>query len=550
STMASKLVFFLLAVVVVVAGVHAQGRGGWQGDRQREHEGKGEGVFPPEGGRGGGGGGGRSWDYPPEERGGGGGGGSGGPGGRGRVPMDSRRYILSDSKRVVATDAGGMRVVKGVGGLFSQSPMHIGFITMEPNSMFIPQYLDSSVIFFVERGEVRIGTIYKDKLVEKDLKAGDIYRIQAGSVFYLVNTARGQRLRVITTIDTAESSDWHSFQTFFIGGGTSPTSVLAGFDTQTLATAFNVTYDVIDELLSTRQQGAIVYLNPDASEPQTEPSMWKRFLEQGTDERKTQMKRILNARQKPDKTEEKSTWSVTEFVNFIFGNKKGSSGDDLDSYNIYDRKADFRNDFGWSVEVDGDDYEPLKASDFGVYLVNLTAGSMMAPHINPTATEYGVVLSGTGNIQVVFPNGTSAMDAEVNEGDVFWIPRYFPFCQVASRMSPFVFFGFSTSARDNLPQFLVGQGSILQTMISPEFAAAFGLSEDRMGEIINMQHETTILPSTSASPGGGDAEIPEDESGDQPQSEDGKGSVLMNNVGSKLRMKKSGFAYNMAMGMD
>ncbi|URE41533.1 hypothetical protein MUK42_12715 [Musa troglodytarum] len=25
------------------------------------------------------------------------------------------------------------------------------------------------------------------------------------------------------------------------------------------------------------------------------------------------------------------------------------------------------------------------------------------------------------------------MDAEVSEGDVFWIPRYYPACQIASR---------------------------------------------------------------------------------------------------------------------
>jgi oxalate decarboxylase/phosphoglucose isomerase-like protein (cupin superfamily) len=86
---------------------------------------------------------------------------------------------------------------------------------------------------------------------------------------------------------------------------------------------------------------------------------------------------------------------------------------------------------------------------------------MMAPHINLTATEYGVVLSGTGTIQIVYPNGTLAMDAEVNEGDVFWIPRYLPFCQVASQTSPFVFFGFATSARNNRPQFLAGKDSLL-----------------------------------------------------------------------------------------
>ena len=48
-------------------------------------------------------------------------------------------------------------------------------------------------------------------------------------------------------------------------------------------------------------------------------------------------------------------------------------------------------------------------------------------------------------MKIVFPNGTSAMDAKVKEGDVFWVPRYFPFCQTASRSGPFEFFGFTTS---------------------------------------------------------------------------------------------------------
>nr|XP_043624415.1 vicilin-like seed storage protein At2g28490 [Erigeron canadensis] len=516
-------------------GYGGGGQGGWQGgDHPREHEGKGEGRFPPEGGRGRGGGGGRT-DYPPE-----GGRGTGEPGGRGRVPRDTRRYILSDMKSVVATDAGGMRVVKGVGGPHKESPMHIGFITMEPNSMFIPQYLDSSLILFVEQGEARIGSIFKDDFVEQDLKAGDIYRIQSGSVFYLVNRAQGQRLHIITSIDTAESNDWHSFQAYFIGGGTNPKSVLAGFDIQTIATAFNVSSDVVGELLSSRQQqGAIVYLSPE-DVPQKEPSTWKKFLDLGTNERKTQMKKLVHVPQKVE--EEKPAWSFGGIFNSVFGNKKDSSDKKLGSYNIYDRKADFRNDYGWSVEVNGDDYEPLKWSDFAVYLVNLTAGSMMAPHINPSAIEYGVVLSGTGNIQVVFPNGTLAMDAEVTEGDVFWIPRYFAFCQVASRTGPFVFFGFTTSAQYNYPQFLAGQGSVLQAMLSPELAAAFDLSESRMSEIINAQSQSTIFPSASASPGGGDEEIPEGEA---------EGSeLLMRKMGSKIRMKKSSFAYNMAMGMN
>ncbi|KAA8521202.1 hypothetical protein F0562_011863 [Nyssa sinensis] len=127
-------------------------------------------------------------------------------------------------------------------------------------------------------------------------------------------------------------------------------------------------------------------------------------------------------------------------------------------------------------------------------------GSMMAPHFNPTATEYGIVLRGTGTIQIVFPNGTSAMNVKVKEGDVFWVPRYFPFCQIASQNGPFEFFGFTTSTRKNRPQFLVGRNSILQSMMGPEFATAFGMSKQSLQSIIDAQHESVILPSSSVAP--------------------------------------------------
>jgi hypothetical protein len=125
---------------------------------------------------------------------------------------------------------------------------------------------------------------------------------------------------------------------------------------------------------------------------------------------------------------------------------------------------------------------------------------MMAPHVNPTATEYGIVLRGSGTIQVVYPNGTSAINAKITEGDVFWVPKYFPFCQIASRTGPFEFFGFTTSSRKNRPQFLVGASSILRTMLGPELAAAFGVDEERLREVVDAQQEAVILPSTWAAP--------------------------------------------------
>lgn len=119
---------------------------------------------------------------------------------------------------------------------------------------------------------------------------------------------------------------------------------------------------------------------------------------------------------------------------------------------------------------------------------------MMAPHVNPVATEYGIVLRGTGRIQIVHPNGTSAMNAKVRQGDVFWIPRYFAFCQIASNSGPFEFFGFTTSAHRNRPQFLVGANSLLHTLNGPELAASLGVSEERVKRVLDAQHESVILP--------------------------------------------------------
>ncbi|XP_057778379.1 vicilin-like seed storage protein At2g28490 [Salvia miltiorrhiza] len=401
-------------------------------------------------------------------------------GGTGRREGDEW-FLLQDAKSVVRTYAGSMKVVKG----FGRSPMHIGFITMEPKSLFVPQYLDSSLILFVRRGEARVGNIYKDELVERRLKVGDIYRIGAGSAFYLVNEAEGQRLHIVCSIDTSDSSLPHTFQSFYIGGGTYPKSVLSGFDRLTLSTALNVTEEEVNDMLTSQDEGPIVYLSNTTHSP------------------RSSMRRISQMRG------EESTWSFRKMMNSFLdwsdkkkGDKKwgGRTGKGPDAYNLYDRKPDFKNDYGWSIALDHKAYPPLRHNDIGVYLVNLTAGAMMAPHINPMAIEYGIVLRGSGTIQIVYPNGSLAMNAKVNEGDVFWIPRFFPFCQIASRTGPFEFFGFTTSARNNWPQFLVGANSLLHALRGPEFAASFGMSEAGLDGIIDAQRESAILPTATVAP--------------------------------------------------
>ncbi|XP_039115228.1 vicilin-like seed storage protein At2g28490 [Dioscorea cayenensis subsp. rotundata] len=412
----------------------------------------------------------------------------------GRSPM----FILNKFKKVVKSEGGEVKVVSGYKWKGDINPMHIGFITMKPNTLFIPQYLDANLILFVQTGEVKVGWIHKDAyLVEERMKMGDVNVIPAGSAFYFVNVGNDdEKLSIICSIDASGTSEWNSYQSFFIGGGRNPTSVIAGFGVITLRAAFNVTMNELSFLMK-KKSGPIIYMTNTTKEQHLLPSMIKLKL-------KLQQKQSDNGKEIHEDDDDDDyqykesykTWSWRKLVSSLISKKKRKGGrvHSPESLNLYNTEPGFCNDYGTSVSIDKHQYSPLKISGIGVYYVNLTAGSMMAPHFNPTATEYGVVLKGSGIIQVVFPNGTNAMTARVRAGDVFWVPRYFPFCQIASMDGSFEFFGFTTSARENRPQFLVGESSVLKSMMGPELAAAFGVAEEWLERVVEAQSQSVILP--------------------------------------------------------
>ncbi|QCE09311.1 RmlC-like jelly roll fold [Vigna unguiculata] len=164
------------------------------------------------------------------------------------------------------------------------------------------------------------------------------------------------------------------------------------------------------------------------------------------------------------------------------------------SYNLNKRKPDFENKYGWRVAVDGSQYHPLKSSGIGIYHEYLSAGSMMAPRVNPMATEYGIVVNGSGRVQVLFPNGSNAMDTNITKGDVFFIPSNFPYCEIAHKGESLELLGFTTSAQRNRPVVLVGARSVVRTMEGPELATSFGVSKEEIKHLVSAQHESVILP--------------------------------------------------------
>ncbi|KAI9402356.1 hypothetical protein POPTR_001G259208v4 [Populus trichocarpa] len=130
----------------------------------------------------------------------------------------------------------------------------------------------------------------------------------------------------------------------------------------------------------TRQQESPIVFLGDSRAPR--PSPWRKFLQLKEQDRLQHLKRMVKFQQPPNQEEEQMTWSWRNLLNSIFGQenkKKCENGKSPDSFNIYDRRPNFRNNYGWITAIDESDYQPLRHSGIGVCLVNLTAGSMMAP---------------------------------------------------------------------------------------------------------------------------------------------------------------------------
>ncbi|CAJ1956008.1 unnamed protein product [Sphenostylis stenocarpa] len=426
-------------------------------------------------------------------------------------PRPDKLFLMQEYKLVAKTNAGEMRVFKSNGGRVSERRLHIGFINMEPRSLFIPQYIDSTLIIFVRSGEAKLEFIHKDKLAQRRLKMGDVYRIPAGSAFYLVNVEGGQKLHIICSIEPSESLGDDVFQSFYIGGGTHPASVLSGFEPEILETAFNASGEELRKFFAMQHGGPIVHVGDSHT-----TSIWTKFLQLKEEDKLDHLREMVQQQRENeevekeeeesgDEEEQQTSWSWRKLLKSVFGEEIKETREKITkkpprSYNLYDRKPDFKNNYGWSVAIDGSRYHPLRRSGVGIYHINLSAGSMMAPHLNPRATEYGIVLKGSGRIQIVFPNGTNGMYTHIKEGDVFFIPRFFAVCQIASRGEPLELFGFTTSAHKNKPQFLVGATSLMRAMVGPELATAFGVSEETMRRMAMAQHEAVILPTTLAAP--------------------------------------------------
>ncbi|KAL3525414.1 hypothetical protein ACH5RR_013786 [Cinchona calisaya] len=390
------------------------------------------------------------------------------------VPSGTRHLLVKRAERqtFISTEFGQ---VSGASASDGNETFNVQFITLEPNSLFLPVMLHQDMVFYVHTGSGKLS--YKDEHKRENvtLERGDVYRLESGTVFFIQSDLdpTRQKLRIYAIFgnvgeDLREPSEY--------GPYSSIRDLVLGFDEKVLKETFKVPDEVMEEIISGRKPEAIVH-----GLPSTKKTMQDKEIEF--------IESIFGSR---------STFAIFETIN---KDKKKSN-----LFNIFHEKRDFENCNGWSTTVNQKKYSVLKNSRYGLFMVNLTHGGMMGPHWNPKATEIAIVLQGKGMVRVVCPNLPNQIHCknerfEAEEGDVFVVPRFHPMAQMAFNNETFVFMGFSTSTKNNHPQYLAGKASVLRTLDKHILATSFGVNETTFDRLVNQQGESVILECTSTGTG-------------------------------------------------
>ncbi|XP_042383073.1 vicilin-like seed storage protein At2g18540 [Zingiber officinale] len=383
------------------------------------------------------------------------------------VAKENRQILaLSESGKITAID-----VHDGYGDAY-----HLQFITMEPGSIFLPVLLRTDMAFYVHTGRGRVTFISQGGDEEEmDIVRGDVYRLEQGTTFYVKShpdPAR-ERLRIHAIFDTSEIDCYSAL----VGAYSNVSDLVRGFDDGVLQMGFGVSAETVRDIKSAPTPPPIVL---SSGRNETEEPNWK--------------KEIIGA-----------LFGVRGTSDFLSKKKKMSGSK---AFNFFKAKPDVQNANGWSTALTHKDLKALKGSHFAPFMVNLMRGSMMGPHWNPRATEVAIVIEGRGVVQLICPSDASGKKIraaarcqntrfEVKKGDVFVVPRFHPMAQISYNNETLAFVGFSSSTKNNHPQFLTGKRSVLRTIGVDVLAAAFNVNSSVVEGFLASRDESIMRPCTS-----------------------------------------------------
>ncbi|XP_015964047.1 vicilin-like seed storage protein At2g18540 [Arachis duranensis] len=387
--------------------------------------------------------------------------------------LSRRDYSLvekSERRPLVVSEYGTVSAVDVQAG--HGAPLHhLQFITLEPNSLFLPVLLHADMLLYVHTGSGRLTSADEDGTKSIDLRVGDLCKLDEGTVFHIQSNSHE-----LTLYAMFANSDDHTYDPS-IGAYSRVNELIKGFDKRIIQAAFQVPEDLVEAITKKSSIPGIVHSKNATSEEQHAPK------------------------------------DEIDLEASLLGNILGihSSNKEKTKYNIFKHDPDFRNRHGWTLTVTKKQLKALKHTNLGFLMVNLTAGSMLGPHWNPRSAEIAVVLYGRGMVRVLCGSSSSNdVDKQrrrrecknrrfkVEEGEVFVVPRYHAMAQMSFQNESLVFLGFTTSSKKHTDvRFLAGDTSVLQNMNRDVLATSLGVSNATVGRLLRNQNESVIFACNS-----------------------------------------------------
>ncbi|XP_009138441.2 vicilin-like seed storage protein At4g36700 [Brassica rapa] len=376
-------------------------------------------------------------------------------------------------KPIFGTQFGQISTVQIGEGCGGMGPYKIHSITLEPNALLLPLLLHSDMVFFVESGSGILNWV-EAEATSSEIRRGDVYRLRPGTVFYLqskpIDIFLGTKLRVYAIFSNTEEC----LHDPCFGAYSSITDLLFGFDEAILQSAFGVPEEIIG-LMTNRTQPPLIVHDMLSTPGEANTYTWQL------------QPRLLKL--------------FAGYVSAAEKKKKEKKTKKAKTFNVFESEPDFQSPNGRTITINRKDLEVLSGSMVGVSMVNLTQASMMGPHWNPWACEISIVLKGSGMVRVLRSSISSTssssecknMRFKVEEGDIFAVPRLHPMAQMSFINESLVFIGFTTSARNNEPQFLAGQRSALRLLDQEVLAASLNVSSVMIEGLLGAQKDAVVL---------------------------------------------------------
>ncbi|XP_041997113.1 vicilin-like seed storage protein At2g18540 [Salvia splendens] len=353
---------------------------------------------------------------------------------------------------VVSNEYGQISAVRISDGINGSYLLH--FFSLQPNSLLLPLHLNADLLFYVHAGSGRLSWTEDDELKDMNIQRGDVHRLVQGTVFYL-RSDEGLKIHAIfanSNDDLREpaTEPYSSIQ-----------DMVLAFDKTILQATFKVSEQVIDELLDGMKPPIITHVDA--------------FC-------RGDLSCDLNKKKKKDKKD-----------------KEEKEKKEAKLFNVFEGEKTIENCNGWSTVVTEKQLAALEGSSIGLFVVKLKAGSMMEPHWNEMDTEVVVVLEGMGMVRVSSASVTKGrvMRLEVEQGDVFVVPRFNPAAHMAFNNGSFVYMGFTRMAQRSNTQFLSGKTSVLQLLSKEVLQLSFNVKPRTLDELLAAQNDTLISPCIS-----------------------------------------------------